>query len=122
MPTVMNATPMGVPRCCRVRRRGPPWSRSTANSLGSVITSGRRNSWDTAIPMPVMPSDVRSHARNVRSSARWSRATELLFSSTYDMRGMQVFNPAHGHLHYSTHKPHVISIRGGGCHRAPQPA
>ena len=58
-----------------VAPRGLPTERSLVDAEGDCIASGsegaidvlRRNSWVTAIPMLAKESEVRSHARNVRS-------------------------------------------------------
>jgi len=85
-----KAAPSGFPRC----RRLSAWSPSSARDVL------RRKSCVIAMPIEANANDVRSHARNVRSnrsgqyllttsllllgvpSARWSRATLPLFSSS----------------------------------------
>lgn len=47
----------------------------------SEFSATRRNSWVKAIPALLKVRLVRSHARNVRSFARWSRATLAVFWS-----------------------------------------
>lgn len=62
-----------VPRTASLRPRFRWWVCASRLVL-------RRKSWVMAIPMLAKAREVRSQARKVRSSARWSLATEPLFS------------------------------------------
>ena len=46
-----------------------------------VVLDERENNWTRATPVEARTSEVRTYARKVLSDARWSLATEPLFSS-----------------------------------------
>lgn len=58
--------------------------------IRALVSLCKRKNCVTATPMLAKASDVRSHARNVRSLARWSRATAPSFLSLTDPKKVRI--------------------------------
>ncbi|KAK0443664.1 P-loop containing nucleoside triphosphate hydrolase protein [Desarmillaria tabescens] len=59
----------------------PPLGEKAVSLEAVLVLDEMENSWARATPVEARTREVRTYARKVRSEARWSRATEPLFSS-----------------------------------------